>query len=646
MTLFNCTVICFLFLYCASVFSASESNSPLTVQDFSSLPDIENVKLSPDGRHVVYRSRVDSEGLQGYLINVRSLDSGKDNIVFYGTNDKLRLMWIAWANDRSLMISVSFPEMRYGTPTTETRLLILDIKTKKYHNALSHGAYRRFTHSPQFQDQVIDFLPDDSEHFMLQIDGATPNAPSVYRVSVKKGGTKLVKRSRSDVKRWITDTENNVRLGIYRNGTTHKIIHSSRDSKKWTSLWEFESFSSDQVWPIGFAKNPDELYVTALHEGRDAIFLVNLKDERLSKKLIYANDHYDVEGDLFYSNKTGEPVGIKVSDSGGYIFWDDDYKALMEGINKGLPHTNNNLISFSRDEKRYIVLAQSDTDPGLYYFGDRDKKTLVPMARRYKKLLPNLMRPKEVVSYRARDGLDIEAYLTLPEHNGKTKKFPTVIFPHGGPLSYDGRGFDYWTQYFANAGYAVLQMNFRGSSGYGHEFMSAGLKNWGLAMQDDVEDGTRWMIEQGYSDPDKICIVGASYGGYAALMGVVRSKGLYQCVVSFAGVTDVAYMVKSHRNFTNYAIVKEQVGSDFKSLKQRSPLYHASDIDIPTLLIHGTKDRSVKYRHTKKMYKALKKAGKSVELLTLEDGNHYLSKNEHRVQAFEKMDAFLGRYLH
>ncbi len=635
-----------LFLYPFSLFAGAEPDRPLTARDFSSLPDIQNVKLSPDGRHLMYRARVDLENLQGYLINVRNLDTGEDNIVLYGSNDKFRVNWVDWANNNTLFVSAVFPAVRYGTPTTETRLLVVDICTKKFHNALSRSAYKRFDHNPQFQDQVIDFLPDDPEHFLLQVDGVTANRPSVYRVSIKKGRAKLINRNRSDVVRWVTDVESNVRLGVSFKDTTYKIIHSPKNSKKWHTLWEFESFSSDQIWPIGFSKSSDELYVKALHNGRDAIFLVNLSDEKLSRELVYSNDRYDVDGDLFYSNKTGDPVGLEVSDGQGYVFWDQEYQALMDGINQGLPDTDNELISFCKNERRYIVLATSDTDPGTYYFGDRDKKTLVPIANRYQKLLPSLLRPKQWVSYAARDGLEIEAALTLPKSGKKSKKFPTIIFPHGGPISYDGSGFDYWTQYFASAGYAVLQMNFRGSSGYGHDFMAAGLKSWGLAMQDDVEDGTRWMIENGYSDPDKICIVGASYGGYAALMGVIKSKGFYQCAVSFAGVSDVAYLVKSHRKYTSYAVMKEQVGSDFKALKQRSPLYHAKEIDVPTLLIHGTKDRSVKYRHSKKMYKAINKAGGDVELVTLEDGDHYLSKNEHRVHAFEKMDEFLREYLH
>ena len=250
------------------------------------------------------------------------------------------------------------------------------------------------------------------------------------------------------------------------------------------------------------------------------------------------------------------------------------------------------------------------------------------------------MAEKQAVNYEARDGLAIEGYLTLPRDAGEGP-LPAIIFPHGGPISYDGSGFDYWTQYFASRGYAVLQMNLRGSAGDGYDFMASGLKSWGLEMQNDVEDGTRWLIEEGIADPDRICVVGASYGGYAALMEASRNPDLYQCAVSFAGVTDVAELVTSHKRYGNYDAVREQAGSGFSELRERSPLHNAETIDIPVLLVHGTRDRNVRVRHSQKMAKELEKEGKDVAYLELEDGDHYLSMQENRIAFFRAMDAFL-----
>ena len=175
--------------------------------------------------------------------------------------------------------------------------------------------------------------------------------------------------------------------------------------------------------------------------------------------------------------------------------------------------------------------------------------------------------------------------------------------------------------------------------------MKSGLQSWGLEMQNDVEDGTRWLIEEGIADPDHICVVGASYGGYAALMEAARNPDLYNCAVSFAGVTDVADLVSSYRRYTNYEIVKEQVGSNRRDLRRRSPLEHAEAIEIPVLLAHGTKDRSVKVRHSQRMHRALEKDDKDVAYLEFEDGDHHLSRQEHRIAFFEAMDEFLQSHL-
>lgn len=188
-------------------------------------------------------------------------------------------------------------------------------------------------------------------------------------------------------------------------------------------------------------------------------------------------------------------------------------------------------------------------------------------------------------------------------------------------------------------------MNFRGSSGYGYDFMQAGLKNWGQAMQDDVEDGVRHLIKEGIADPEQICIVGASYGGYAALMGAIKSPDLYRCAISIAGVTDVHYLVNSHRRYTNYEVVKEQIGSKRSELKDASPVNHVEKIAVPVLLVHGTEDRSVRVKHSRKMARRLEKAKKEVEYVELDGGDHYLSNENHRIATFKAMDQFLKTHL-
>ncbi|BFL86224.1 hypothetical protein LFREDSHE_46740 [Shewanella baltica] len=360
--------------------------------------------------------------------------------------------------------------------------------------------------------------------------------------------------------------------------------------------------------------------------------------------MVYTNEDTDVEGNLLYSKLKKKVIGISEGDGEEYTFWEKEYVGLQNGLKAVLPNAHNYITQFSADERRYIVYSTSSNEPGTYYFGDRDEKTLYPIANRYGRLKSELLADTQYLTYEARDKLKIDAYLTVPK-GLEAKQLPTIIFPHGGPISYDSNDFDYWAQFFANRGYAVFRMNFRGSAGYGYEFMKAGLKSWGLEMQNDVEDGTRYLIDQGISDPKRICIVGASYGGYAALMGAAMTPDLYRCAVSVAGVTDVAYLVKSSRRFTNYKVVKEQIGDDFDALYDRSPISKADKINIPVLLLHGDKDRVVKVQHSREMYDELKSLKKTVEYIELENGDHYLSNNDNRLATFKALDKFLADNL-
>ena len=617
----------------------------LPVEAFASLPDLSSFKLSPSGEQVLFIGRYSTEEGDGTLVNLFNLNTGERSYVVQTDNKKFQINWVDWASDDKVLVSAVFPAIRYGTPTTESRLMVKDLKTGKLRSVLSKSFYRGLDRIPQFQDNVIDILPDDPDHILLSVSREQIHTATVYKINLKNLKRKSYSRSKNNVDEWITDQQHRVRAGLYWKDTDHRVyVKGTEEKAKWRELTRFESFSEDQVWPLGFDLDPNILYFIAYHEGKKAIFKTDLRSETFTRELVFYHENYDVTGNLLYSKISGEVIGIQYSNEGGYHFFDDEYEALQNGIDKALPDTENAVISMSADETRYVVKATSQTEAGVYYVGDRKAKSLSRVGRAYTELKPELMVEKVAFEYQARDGLNIEAFLSKPK-SAEDKPLPTLIFPHGGPISFDDGGFDYWTQFFANRGYAVLQMNFRGSSGYGYDFMKAGLQNWGQAMQDDVEDGARALIDRGIADPEKICIVGASYGGYAALMGAVKTPDLYQCAVSFAGVTDVAYMVAASRRYTNYEVVKEQVGSNRKLLKQVSPVNHVDKIEVPVLLVHGDKDRSVRVKHSRMMNKRLQKAGKAVTYLEIENGDHFLSKNEHRIATFKAMDQFFAKHL-
>lgn len=394
---------------------------------------------------------------------------------------------------------------------------------------------------------------------------------------------------------------------------------------------------------MGFSQDPNELYINAYHNDRWAVFKVNLKDKDLKRELVLADDKYDISGYLLYSSDQKKVIGISGSEDGGTFFLDQELKQLQSKIDKAMPLTRNYIYSFSSDINKFIVYSTGPKESGTYYLGQLSPLKLEALAYRYKQLPPENLADMKRIEYKARDGLTIESFLTLPK--GKpAKNLPTLMFPHGGPHARDNDSFDYWAQFFANKGYAVLQMNFRGSYGQGLAHMTAGLKQWGKEMQTDIEDGAHYLIDQGISDPKSIAIVGASYGGYAALMGAIKTPDFYRCAISIAGVSDVFKLAIERRDPTDsYNVVDEQIGTGAKFLKDISPLNHAAEIKKPILLIHGENDRQVEIEHSIEMHKALVKEGKEVEFITLPLEDHYLTNEANRIATFKAMDKFLDK---
>lgn len=623
----------------AAVLSVVSEAKELPVEAFASPPTIDLLKLSPDGTKLSMIQRLGNDKEELVLVKLFDLQSGKQQFLLKADSRDLTIYSLQWANDKQLLMKASYASHRRGTPVTETRLMVIDIESGKNRSVISGTLQRKLVRTPQFQSNVVALMPEQPDNILLALDGFTFGpATSLVNISLNGGLAEVVAYGREHFVDWVTDRQHRPRIVLLRDDTTIAIQLRPLDNANYRTLWQFEVFSEDAVWPIGFDANPDILYVSAYHEGRLAIFKADISQQSPTLELVKADDNYDVQSSVEYSWQDNKVIAI----GGEYVA--PEYQAFQRALDAALPDAENQIISTSADKNRYIVFTSSATNAGDYLLGDRAAKSMDYLLPRFSQLPPEVMVAKQKISYQARDGLTIEGFLSLPL-GYKEGTVPTVIFPHGGPISFDDGDFDYWTQFFANRGYAVLQMNFRGSSGYGFDFKQMGLQGWGAQMQDDVEDGTRWLIKKGIADPGRICIVGASYGGYAALMGAVKTPELYQCVVSFAGVTDVEELVKSYRRFTNYEVVKKQIGDDFDLLEQRSPLTHADKIQVPVLLVHGTKDRSVPVKQSIAMYKALKRKDKNVEYIELEDGDHYLSTNSHRLETFKAIDRFLKQHL-
>lgn len=632
----------------------------LPVESFASLPDVSKLALSPNGEQISSVVRVSVENTKGTAVQVTNLKSGQHKLVLFTDNKKYDINWVSWKDDKTLLVGTMYPTKRdFWTglsrsfnKTRETRLIIIDLEKDQVLTPFSGVFLNKYKYMPVFQDNIVDVLPDDPDHILMLLPTNQSLAlgvrsyMGVYKVNFRDQTIRSYQGSEDHIYDWWADRQHRIRAGFYiSDDGTLKIVLKKSPEDKWQELWPHKQFSEDEVVPLGFGLDPNIFYIRAYHEKRLAIFKINLMDKNLTRELVFSDPAYDVNGGLVYSPMTNDVIGVTYSANGGFTFFDPELKKLQASIDKAIPNNKNFIYAFSKNMQTFLMFSNSDVDSGTFYVGHRNPIRLNAVAYRYKQLESALMSPTKRYDYKARDGLAIEAYLTLPK-NSVGKKLPTIIFPHGGPIARDDDSFDYWTQYLADKGYAVLQMNFRGSAGQGLEFRNAGLKNWGMEMQNDIEDGARKLIADGIADEHSLCILGASYGGYAALMGAVKTPDFYKCVVSVAGVSNVFELVKDNRAFwRSYNVVDEQIGNDNKHLKEISPVNYAEKIKVPVLLVHGDDDRQVPVKHSTQMRDALLKAGKNVTYLELPNEDHYLTDNENRVATFKSIDSFLDKYL-
>lgn len=644
-------IIIFCLLLSTLISANLHAITKLPAGEFGKKQSVSNPILSPNGKYLASLVRINKENQKGTAIRLLNLETLKSSILSSTDNITFKITSILWANNSTIIVRTKYAAKSGITSVTRRRLLQIDIQTKKVSAVIPDIFWRqRDRRRPSNQANIVDMMMDDPDNILVALQTSTDDlGHAVYKFHLKSNKSKEVQKVRKDTYWYKTDLNHNIRLGTYNPSTKNKIIGKSTKDKNYKKLWEYEDFSEDVVTILGFDKNPDILYYRAYHKGYKAVFKTDISQSPLEPQLVLsdAEDSEDVGGSLIYSNRDKRPVGVRYYSKKGYHYWDDEFIELQKTLNETLPDTKNLIIGMSQDESKILISSFNKIDAGTYYLWDRKSDQLIAVARKFPQFKPENMVKNKKVTYKARDGLDITAYLTQPKKN-KDSASPTIIFPHGGPISEETGEFDYWAQFFANRGYNVLQMNFRGSSGYGFDFFKAGIQNWGLQMQTDVEDGTRWLIDEKIADPEKICVVGASYGGYAALMESAKNSDLYQCAVSFAGVTDIPLIIKKSKVFAGgsyYKSVKAQIGSDLKSLAERSPVNLAKEIDIPVLMVHGEDDRQVLIEHGRRMYKKLKRAKKDVKFIEQKDGDHYLTNEEHRIQFFEEMDVFLAKYL-
>ncbi len=621
------------------------------VEAFARLPTFADLEISPGGRYLAARVNVENR----YEVKVYDIsDSAFEFVYGFREDDTLSVSWFRWVSSDHLLVSIGFSGKRRGrsiVQTEERRLVSLDASTA---SVIVLFRNKRGKSPVQIQDSVISYLPDDPTHILVQYSDTDPWAPNVYKVDVTQSARhKRISRGHNGILRWMVDSSGEVRLGSgLKDRNVPYLIVRKEGEKEWLDFSHRVNQPGMEFIPVGFAVETNQLYVISNHEGEPSgLYTFDYSTDEFGP-LIFKHPTVDISS-VRIDEETSELVSVSfVDDDVATVRLSD--KPIHEGIErlrKQHPEQSLGIRSISSDGSYAVVREQSTSDAGRYLLYNYQTNRVLQLPYQYPGLAGMPYGRTLAAEYRARDGLVIPAFVTLPpgfDSLEGARNIPFVVFPHGGPSARDFLRFSFTVQFLMSRGFGVLQINFRGSTGYGQEFENAGHREWGQAMQDDITDGVKWLVENDYADAERIAIVGGSYGGYAALMGAVKTPELYQCAISFAGVSDLPDLLQHQRQFVAGSYTTRFIGNwwkDRKMLAENSPARRANEIEIPILLMHGDRDTVVEIDQSAKMAKQLRKSKKKYKYVVLEDGDHHLSLYENRFRYLSEMEKFLDECL-
>lgn len=619
------------------------SATPLPVEMFFKHFDFQQMSLSHDGKFLVavapYKGRKNLFSIELATKKSRLLtDLGDRDVADY-----------AWANNERLVLEIEEDGFLtgglYAVNRDGSRALTL---------FPSMTAQVRDGYFVARAVDVLDLLDDPNEILVSRTEYSANQEeenkffPDVYRVNIYTGSKRLELKNPGNVLGWITDQAGAVRIGLVQDKLQTRILHRRDGKAPWETLVEYD-MREDGIAPVAFGTDPNQMYVSAYRGDTRALYAYDVGKRALGD-LVFAHDQVDTpDGSLVFGSKTKQLLGVPFAAERRQVYWINEvYQKWQQFIDQQMPGTANHIVDVNEDLSLALVFATSDRNPGAYYLLHAPELKLEKLVEVAGHIDPAQMSPMKPIQYRARDGLVIHGFLTLPR--GAPGKLPLVVNPHGGPFARDYWEFNREAQFLANRGYAVLQINFRGSTGYGKRLYHAGFKEWGGKMQDDITDGVRWAIAEGVADPKSIAIYGASYGGYAAMAGLAFTPELYRCGINYVGVTDLPLLLKTYPLSKQFArhIDSVMIGDLKKEkdlLRERSPINFVERIQAPVLLAYGMKDQRVVVDHGKKLAAALRRHGKKFEMITKPDEGHGFRIQENVFEFYRKMDEFLDAHL-
>ncbi len=601
----------------------------IPLEDFFKNPEKTSYQISPDGKYFSFKAPYEKR------MNIFIQERGKKEAKRLTSETDRSIGGYFWANNEQIL----YLKDNGG-----------DENYKIYLANINGDQPKCLTDFDGVRSSIIDDLPDIPNEVIIAMNKRNPQVFDPYRLYLDNGKMEILAENPGNIQGWLFDHAGKLRVATAVAGTDASILYRETEKDEWKTIitTDFkESFS-----PHFFTFDNKNL-IGSSNLGRDKSAIVEFDLENGKEtKILYENNDYDVQG-ISYSQKR------KVLTSASFTSWkreryffDNEEKAIYDFLEKELEGYEIAITGENKEEDILIVRTYSDKSLGAYYIYELEGNKLDKIADVSPWIDENEMGNQLPIEYKSRDGLTIHGYLTLPK--GYTmenaKNLPVVVNPHGGPWARDGWGFNPEIQFLANRGFAVLQMNFRGSTGYGRKFWEASFKKWGKEMQDDVTDGTNWLIEKGIADKDKIAIYGGSYGGYATLMGLVKEPDLYAAGVDYVGVSNMFTFMKTIPPYWApfLPMMYEMAGDPVKDsvlFREVSPVFHVDKIKAPLFVAQGAKDPRVNIDEADQIVNAMKERGVEVEYMVKENEGHGFRNEENRFDFYRAMETFLSKHL-
>lgn len=604
-------------------------DSRIQLEDFFRNPEKTAYALSPDGTHIAFMAPYKNRR----NIFVQAIGDAEAKRITSVTDRDLSGFF--WANNQRLVYARDFGG---------------DENYHLFSVGVDGTDAKDLTPFEEVRVEVIDPLMDDEEHMIIGMNKRIPQIFDPYRLNVTTGALEQLAENPGKVSSWITDHEGRLRIAIMTDGVNGSILYRKTEQEEFKTI--ITASFKETVYPMYFTFDGKETAYALSNRGRDKTAVVRL-DLNTGEELEVIYEHPEVDVSyMSYSRRRKVPTTISyVTWKREHKFVDDQVKQLYERLERDLKGYEVVISSTNRAEDKFMVRTYSDRSMGAYYFYNAQTDELTKIADVSPWIKEEQLAEMKPIQYQSRDGLTIHGYLTIPK--GKEgEKLPVVINPHGGPWARDAWTFNPEVQFLANRGYAVLQMNFRGSTGYGRKFWEASFKQWGLTMQDDITDGVRWLIDEGVADPERIAIYGGSYGGYATLAGITFTPDLYACAIDYVGVSNLFTFIETIPPYWELykKMLYEMVGDpanpqDSAQMRATSPVFHVDQIKAPLLIAQGAKDPRVNQDESDQMVAALRANGIGVEYILKENEGHGFANEENRFEFYGAMEKFLEKHL-